>query len=152
MLVYKLIDFFSNFYLSIKVIHVISIICWMAGIFYLPRLFVYHADVSPQSESAKIFQVMEKRLFYAIMLPASILSLASGAILATITYVWSSGWMHLKLFSVLVLVCYQMLLNHWRLLLAKGRCQKSSRFFRLINEIPTVLLVIIIISVIVKPF
>ncbi len=135
-----------------KVIHVISIIAWMAGVFYLPRLFVYHADVPPNSDSAKLFEIMERRLYGVIMTPAMVLSLASGFFLVSITDIWSAGWLHIKLTAVLGLVIYQLLLNYWRKALASGTCVRTSKFFRIINEIPTLLLVIIIICVIIKPF
>jgi putative membrane protein len=81
----------------IKVIHVFFVMAWMAGIFYLPRLFVYHVGVSPKSEAAQLFCVMEYRLYKIIMVPSMLLSLASGIFLAMIQQTWSSGWFHLKL-------------------------------------------------------
>lgn len=147
-----MLNFFQNYYLTLKVIHVLSIISWMAGLLYLPRLFVYHAGVSAVSQTAQLFQTMERRLYYGIMVPAMIFSLASGGILASVLDVWSSGWMHLKLSCIIVLVGFHHMLNHWRRSLATGDCQRSANFFRLINEIPTILLIIIVISVVVKPF
>lgn len=146
-----MLEFFQNYYLTCKVIHILSVISWMVGLLYLPRLFVYHAGVSSVSPTAQLFQVMERRLYYGIMVPAMIFSLASGGILASILNIWSSGWMHLKLSSIFLLLCFHHMLNHWRRSLAKGGCQRSSNFFRLINEIPTILLIIIVISVVVKP-
>ncbi len=142
----------DKYYLWFKVVHLFGIIAWMAGLFYLPRLFVYHAQVAPDSESAQLFQIMERRLYQIIMVPSMILSLASGAILAIIHDYWSSGWFHLKLTGVLGLVLFQFLLNHWRHTLAKRNCPFGVKFFRIINEIPAVLLIIIIYSVVFKPF
>ena len=142
----------DDFYLIVKCVHIIAIICWMAGLFYLPRLFVYHASVDPFSSSASLFQIMEHKLYMIIMTPSMIFSLASGAFLATVSSTWSSGWMHLKLISILALVIFHFTLNHWRHLLALGTCQRSSGFFRLINEIPTILLIVIVTSVVLKPF
>lgn len=142
----------QEYYLWIKTLHVIAIISWMAGLLYLPRIFVYHKDVGTNSEAAQLFKTMELRLFHIIMVPAMILSLTSGLILTMIPGIWSSGWLHLKVTCVIGLVVYQYLLNHWRLALANGTCSHSSKFFRIINEIPTLLLVIIVICVIVKPF
>lgn len=145
-------DWLLDSYLWMKAVHVIAIICWMAGLFYLPRLFVYHSGVSPTSEAAQLFQVMEYRLNKIIIMPSMLLSLATGVFLAMIQQVWSSGWLHLKLTCVVVLVVFQHLLSRWRKQLANGTCSRNAPFFRIINEVPTVLLIVIIISVIVKPF
>jgi putative membrane protein len=136
----------------IKVIHVFFVMAWMAGIFYLPRLFVYHVGVSPKSEAAQLFCVMEYRLYKIIMVPSMLLSLASGIFLAMIQQTWSSGWFHLKLTGVIFLVIFHHLLSHWRKQLATGTCTRTALFFRIINEVPALLLIVIIISVIVKPF
>lgn len=141
----------------IKSFHIISIIAWMAGLFYLPRLYVYHAaelakSNNPQSPTAKIFLVMEYRLYRIIMMPAMIFSLLTGIILAIVLNTWSSNWMHLKLLSVLGLVVFHILLNRWRLTLEEGISYQSENFFRCVNEIPTILLVIIVVCVVVKPF
>lgn len=141
-----------DYYIWVRAFHIIAIVSWMAGLLYLPRLFVYHRDVEPNSEAAQLFQTMEKRLFYIIMVPSMGFSLASGFFLAMISNVWSSGWLHLKLFFVVGLVVYQYLLNNWRLALANGTCVRSSKFFRIINELPFLLLVCIVICVVVKPF
>jgi putative membrane protein len=143
----------SNAYPWIKALHLFSIIAWMTGIFYLPRLFVYHAGVARESEAASLFQVMERRLYKIIMRPAMFLSLASGIVLAMIPGIvnWRSGWFHLKILSVVGLIFYHFMLNHWRLALATGGSFRPI-FFRIINEIPTLLLIVILISVFVKPF
>jgi len=143
---------FFDFLLWSKVIHIVAVIAWMAGLFYLPRLFVYHVGVDPQSESAQLFKIMESRLYKIIMVPSMLLSLASGIFLAMIQEVWLFGWLHLKLAGVIGLVIFQHSLNHWRKQLALGTCKRSAFFFRFINEAPTVLLIIIVISVIIKPF
>jgi putative membrane protein len=142
----------DKYYLWFRMIHLVAVIAWMAGLFYLPRLFVYHAQVAPESECAQLFQVMERRLYQIIMVPSMILSLSTGAALATIQDYWSSGWFHMKLTGVLGLVLFQFLLNHWRHTLAEGTCSFGVKFFRIINEIPTVLLIMIIYSVVFKPF
>jgi protoporphyrinogen IX oxidase len=153
----SLIYFLLSNVLWIKVIHIISIVSWMAGLLYLPRLFVYHsAELSqfkdPQSSTAKVFGVMEYRLYRVIMTPAMIFSLFTGVILAILLSTWSSIWMHLKLLGVLGLVVFHYLLNHWRLTLAEGISYHSEKFFRCVNEIPTLLLILIVICVVVKPF
>jgi putative membrane protein len=145
-------DWLLGYYLWIKVVHVIAIIAWMAGLFYLPRLFVYHINVDSKSEAAQLFQVMEYRLYRIIMVPSMLLSLASGIFLVIVQNVWSFGWFHLKLTCVIGLVIFHHLLNFWRKQLATRVCTRTDPFFRLINEVPTLLLIVIIISVIVKPF
>jgi len=147
-----MIDFISHYQLWFKAAHVVGIVSWMAGLLYLPRLFVYHVDQPPESDAAKLFITMEERLLRIIIQPAMVFSLATGIILATLPGVWSSGWIHLKLLCVAGMVVYQTLLNHWRVELAQGKCRHTSKFFRIINEIPAVLLIIIVICVIVKPF
>jgi len=141
----------SDYYLWAKAFHIIFIVAWMAGLFYMPRLFVYHVGVDPNSEAAQLFKLMEYRLYKIIMVPSMFLSLASGIFLAMIQQVWSSGWFHIKLTCVVCLVIFQHLLSYWRKQLAIGTCIRNARFFRLINEVPTLLLVIIVISIIVKP-
>jgi protoporphyrinogen IX oxidase len=142
----------SDYYLWIKAFHVIFVTTWMAGLFYLPRLFVYHAGVSSDSEAASLFKIMEYRLYKIIIIPSMFLSLAFGFILAIILGIWLSGWFHVKLFCVGGLIVFQHLLNRWRKQLERGTCLHSAKFFRVINEAPSILLVIIVISVIVKPF
>lgn len=142
----------DNYYLLFKAFHLFGVIAWMAGLFYLPRLFVYHAGVAHESESAQLFCTMERRLYNIIIAPSMIFSLATGAVLAIIQDYWSSGWLHVKLTGVLGLVLFQFLLNHWRHTLAEGTCSFGVKFFRIINEIPAVLLIIIIYSVVFKPF
>jgi protoporphyrinogen IX oxidase len=142
----------NDAYLWLKFFHLVALVAWMAGLFYLPRLLVYHAQVSSESDTAQIFQVMERRLYKIIVLPSMIFTLASGAFLATIMNHWTSGWLHLKLTAVLGILIFQFLLNRWRFELANGTCRFGVKFFRIINEIPTILLIIIIFSVVFKPF
>lgn len=143
-----------NFYSVTKALHLFFIIAWMVGLFYLPRLFVYHTTVAKGSETAILFEIMEKRLFYIIMMPAMFLSLATGLVLAIITGVidWSSGWLHIKLTCVSILVAFHFLLNRWRMALQSGESSYSTTFFRVINEVPTFVLLIILFCVIVKPY
>lgn len=145
-------DLISEYMLWLKAVHIIAVIAWMAGLFYMPRLLVYHAENANEKNIGQLFGVMESRLYKIIMMPAMILSLASGIILAIVLHAWSSGWLHLKLASVLLLVAYHFLLQHWHKEMVSGICRKSPKFFRIINEIPTILLVIIVIAVVVKPF
>lgn len=145
-------DWILDAYLWIKALHLVAIVAWMAGLFYLPRLFVYHVGVDSKSEAAQLFQMMEYRLYHIIMVPSMLLSLASGIFLVIIQNNWSAGWFHLKLTCVVFLVAFQHLLSYWRKQLATGTCTRTAPFFRIINEVPTLLLIIIVISVIVKPF
>lgn len=147
-----MINFFSDYFLEVKAFHIVSIIAWMAGLFYFPRLLVYHRQNLHNPEITAVFKVMEERLYKIIMVPAMIFSLISGVILANVTLAWSSKWMHLKLLAVISLLIFHFMLNHWRQSLATNNCHHSEKFFRIINEIPTVLLIIIVVSVILKPF
>jgi putative membrane protein len=139
-------------YLWIKAIHMIAVVCWMAGLFYLPRLFVYHVGVHPESEAACLFKIMEYRLYKIIMVPSMLLSLAFGFLLVMVVDVWTSGWFYIKAMCVIGLMILQHLLNNWRKQLASGKCTRTAFFFRMINEVPPILLILVIISVIVKPF
>lgn len=138
--------------LWIKVLHVLAVISWMAGLLYLPRLFVYHAGQHDQSETAKLFAIMEWRLYRYIMTPAMIVAWLTGLWLAWTTFGLKGGWLHAKIALVLLMSVHHGLQNRWRKALADGSNQKTSRFFRIQNEIPTLLMIGIVIFVIVKPF
>ena len=132
--------------------HIFSIIAWLAGLLYLPRLFVYHAGVAPKSPEAKIFTIMEARLAKFIMVPAMLSAWLSGVFLAFTQHYWSSPWFLLKLCLVILLTIFHMRLAIYRNSLAKGENKQSARFFRIINEIPTILLLLIILLVFFRPF
>lgn len=138
--------------LWVKSIHLIAVICWFAGLFYLPRLFVYHA-MSEDSISRERFKIMERKLFRGIMTPSAVIAVIMGAWLLSYNpdYYLSAGWMHGKLALVLVLIGYHGLC--WKYLLAfrDDINQKSHRFYRYFNEFPVLLLVGIVILVVVKP-
>jgi putative membrane protein len=138
----------------LKALHIISVVAWMAGLLYLPRLFVYHAAVPPGSDAAETFKMMERRLLRGIMTPAMIASYACGvALLATPGVVdWRQGWLYVKLAAVLGLTLIHGLLAGWRRAFAADRNRHPARFYRIINEIPTLLLVVIVIMVVVRPF
>jgi protoporphyrinogen IX oxidase len=138
----------------IKAFHVIAIIAWMAGLFYLPRLFVYHAASKVGSEQSETFKVMERRLLRYITTPAMLASWALGLILAFSGLIdWSrDGWFHAKLILVLALSAYHGLLAVWTKDFALDRNTRSPRFYRIANEIPTLLMIGIVILVIVRPF
>ena len=137
----------------IKAVHIVSVVAWMAGLFYLPRLFVYHSGVSPGSETSEFFKTMERRLMGAIMRPALVMSLLSGILLLTVgqfelLQIWVLG----KLAAVLLLLLFHGMLEAYLRQFALDQRVRSGRFFRIINEIPTLLLIIIVIFVVVKPF
>ncbi len=139
-------------YLWLKALHVISMIAWMAGLMYLPRLFVYHAGEQAGSKTAATFEIMERRLLMIIMTPAMIFTWIFGFILAAKIHAFAQPWFHVKLTLVIALTIFHFVLASWRKKLATGQNTKSERFFRLVNEVPTVLMIIIVILVIVKPF
>jgi putative membrane protein len=138
----------------IKAFHIIAIIAWMAGLLYLPRLFVYHAESKTGSEQSETFKVMERRLLRYITTPAMLASWALGLWLAFSGVIdWSKeGWFHLKLFLVLVLSAYHGLLAKWTKDFAVDRNTRSPRFYRIANEVPTLLMILIVILVVVRPF
>ena len=139
-------------YLWLKVVHVLAIISWMVGLLYLPRLFVYHAEAGPTSAQAATFVTMERRLMRGIMLPAMIVVWITGIWLAVQGGWFKFGWLHAKLLLVLILSGVHGYLSVERKKLAAGTSVRSSRDFRIINEVPTVLLIGIVILVIIKPF
>lgn len=143
-----------NWYAITLAAHVISVIAWMAGSLYLPRLFVYHADAVPGSETSETFKVMERRLLKAITTPAMIATWVFGLTLAFHFKVvdFSAGWMWLKAALVIGLSGFHGLLARHQKEFAQDRNTRPARYFRAINEIPTVLMIVIVIAVIVKPF
>jgi protoporphyrinogen IX oxidase len=142
----------SNFYLWIKALHILAIISWMAGMLYLPRLFVYHAEGPSDAMKAKTFAVMEHRLMRAIMLPALLVVWASGIILGIRGGFLHEGWFHAKFALVIVMSALHGYFATVRKKLADGTNRHSPRFFRFVNEVPTLLMVAIVILVVLKPF
>lgn len=142
----------SDTYLWLKSLHVLAFISWMAGMLYLPRLFVYHSDVEQQSPTSETFKVMERRLLRYIMTPAMIVTWITGLWLAWTAGFFSSGWFHGKLALVLAMSGIHGLLARHMRLFAAGLSDKKSRYFRILNEVPTILMIGIVILVIVKPF
>ena|SRR5579863_4459470 len=138
----------------IKALHVISMVAWMAGLLYLPRLFVYHAGAAPGSETSETFKVMERRLLRGIMNPALIATLVFGGLLAVTPGAidWHAGWIYTKLVLVVVLTAIHYCLSRWRRDFAEDRNQHTARFYRVVNEVPTVVLIAIVILVVVQPF
>ena len=139
-------------YLWVKVVHILAVVSWMVGMLYMPRLFVYHAEAGPGSPQAATFAVMERRLQKAIMLPALIVTWLSGLWLAWSGAWYKAGWLHGKLLLVVLLTGVHGFLAAERKKLAAGTSRHDSRFFRIVNEVPTLLLIGIVILVVVKPF
>lgn len=139
-------------YLWVLALHIISIIAWMAGMLYLPRLFVYHVSATPGGELSETLKVMERRLLRAIINPAMIASWIFGLMLFFHLGAWSMGWMHAKLLLVVGLTGMQHALARWRKDFAADANQRSERFYRIMNEVPTLLMVAIVVLVAVKPF
>jgi putative membrane protein len=137
----------------IEALHVIAVISWMAGLLYLPRLMVYHCETIVGGTEDKRFKVMERRLMRAIMDPASLAALVSGVWLAwQAGYGWNDGWFILKVVGVLGLIGVHGVLGWHRRQFAEGRRQHPARYFRVLNEVPTALMIVIVVMVIVKPF
>ena len=141
-----------NYYFLFKSLHLISVVSWMAGLLYLPRIFVYHSEASHESQK-DIFKIMEKKLYNYIMMPAMLLSWVFGILL-----IHSLGfssffelWMQIKIISVIILTYYHYTLGNYLKDFAANNNQKSSKFFRIYNEIPTIILIVVIFVVIFKP-
>ena len=142
-----------NSYLLFKSLHLIAVISWMAGLLYLPRIFVYHVENKDKKEATDIFEVMENRLFFYIMRPAMILTWIFGLILIYLNgiEIFSHLWMQLKIALVILLSAYNDYLGKCLLSLKNNSNIRSAKFFRIINEIPTVMLIFIVFLVIFKP-
>ena len=142
----------SGFYLWLKAFHVIAVVAWMAGMLYLPRLFVYHCEAEAGSRQSETFKVMERRLLRAIINPAMVATWVLGLWLAFDGGFLKAGWLHGKLLLVLILSGIHGLLSRAVRDFAEDRNVRSQRFYRVVNEIPAVLMIGIVILVIVKPF
>ena len=147
-------EFLSPYYDWIRALHVISVIAWMAGMLYLPRLFVYHCQVERGSAQSDLFKTMERRLMRAITNPAMVAAFVFGGLLLLTPgeIDWSAGWIWVKLAFAVALTGVHGLYSRWRRAFEGDRNRHSSRFFRIWNEVPTVMLIVIVIMVIVKPF
>lgn len=143
----------AEYYDWLKAFHLIFVIFWMAGLLYLPRLYVYHSQVKKDSDQDILFRLMEKRLLRIIMNPAMIISIILGLLIAYIYGFKNLGiWFHIKMSLVLILTYYHHFLGKVRKAFESGNNQYSSKFFRVINEVPGLIMVITVILVIVKPF
>ncbi len=144
----------ADSYLWLKVIHILAVVSWMAGLFYLPRLFVYHAERGTLPEMGGTFVVMEERLLRAIMRPAGLVTVVSGLVLIWMGRWYGSipAWLWMKLVLVLGMLAFHGVLEEHARRFRKGMETRSGRYFRVLNEAPTLLLIGIIVLVVVKPF
>jgi|SRR5690606_33309024 putative membrane protein len=136
----------------LRALHIISVIAWMAGMLYLPRLYVYHAASEPGSAQSETFKVMERRLLRAIITPAMIATWVFGLSMATVGDLWGQGWLHAKLALLVGMMAIHGLLARWRKDFEADRNTRSQRFYRFVNEVPTLLMIGIVILAVVKPF
>ena len=141
-----------NFYLLFKALHLIAVISWMAGLLYLPRIFVYHSDATHESQRA-VFKIMERKLYNYIMMPAMLLSWLFGFLLIhSLGFsVFLEFWMQLKTVLVIILTFYHFLLGKYLGDFEKEKNSKSSKHFRIINEVPTIILIVVVFLVVFKP-
>ena len=139
-------------YLTFKSLHLIAVISWMAGLLYLPRIFVYHAENETNNDIKSVFKIMEHKLFFYIMTPAMLASWIFGILLIYVqSYETFNSWLAIKLILVLILTFYHFLLLKWLIDFKKDSNSHSGKFFRYMNEVPTILLIIIIFVVVFKP-
>jgi putative membrane protein len=143
-----------DFYLWVKALHIIAVIAWMAGMLYLPRLFVYHCETKPGTPESERFKVMERKLLRMIINPAMIAVWLLGLTLSflPVTDAWHHGWFHAKFTLVIVMSGVHGLFARWVKQFARDANTHTQRFYRLWNEVPTALMVVIVILVVVKPF
>jgi putative membrane protein len=144
----------AELYPWIKALHIVGVIAWMAGLLYLPRLFVYHCEAAPGSDKSETFKVMERRLLRAIMNPAMIATylLAIPLVIVLWDGVIAGVWFWLKLAMVAALTYYHHLLARWRKDFAADANRRPARFYRIANEVPTAIMIVIVILVVVRPF
>lgn len=142
----------DNLYLWIKALHIIAVMSWMAALLYMPRLFIYHTDAAPGSEQSETFKMMEQRLLKVIMNPAMMITWVLGLYLAWSVYGFQGGWLHAKLLLVLLLTGVHMMFSRAVKAFARDENTRSARYWRLMNEAPTLLMILIVIMAVVKPF
>ena len=146
--------FLLHLYPWTKALHIISLIAWMAGMLYLPRLFVYHCTAAAGSETSELFKVMERRLYKLIMTPAMLATFGFGILLALTPGLvdWHAGWFYVKLVAVLGLGGVHGAMNKWRRGFLNDANTRPQRFFRIANEVPTALMLVAVVMVVVQPF
>jgi len=146
-------DLLFEYYNWIKALHVISVIAWMAGLLYLPRLYVYHANAEKGSDVSEQFKIMERKLLRFIMNPAMIATWIFGILLIVAnTTLFEFGWMHLKITLVILMSVLHMVFSKWRKVFERDENTRSHKFYRWWNEAPTILMILIVIAAIAEPF
>ena len=147
-------DLLNDAYEWLKAFHVISVIAWMAGLLYLPRLFVYHAEAAAGSDTSATFKIMERRLLRAIMNPAMIAAYVFGIlmVLAPGRIDWSAGWVWVKAAMIVGLTVLHQLFGLWRKDFLEDRNRRPARFYRVLNEAPAILMIVLVIMVVARPF
>ena len=146
-------DLLFEYYNWIKAVHVISVIAWMAGLLYLPRLYVYHANAEKGSDVSEQFKIMERKLLRFIMNPAMIATWIFGILLIVAnTTLFEFGWMHLKITLVILMSVLHMVFSKWRKVFERDENTRSHKFYRWWNEAPTILMILIVIAAIAEPF
>jgi protoporphyrinogen IX oxidase len=141
----------DNLYLWIKALHLIAVMSWMAALLYMPRLFIYHTDAAPGSQQSETFKMMEQRLLKVIMNPAMMITWLLGLYLAWSVYGFQGGWLHAKLLLVVILTGVHFLFSRAVRAFARDENTRSARYWRLMNEAPTLLMILIVIVAVVKP-
>lgn len=137
----------------LRALHIISVMAWMAGLFYLPRLFVYHCAAEKGSDKSETFKVMERKLLRIIMNPASILAWIFGCLMLWANPdLFKEGWMHIKLIAVILMTIFHHMLALWRKKFERDENDKSEKFYRLWNEAPTLLMIIVVLMAVLEPF
>lgn len=141
-------------YQILKTLHLVGVVCWFAMLFYLPRLFVYHAENNDNDGFVKVVKVQEKKLYQFIGMPAMIVTIISGLCIIVLypSILKGAGWFHAKMLFVVLLLIYHFLCGYYRKQLENNTCQKSGKFFRVFNEIPTLLFICIVSLAVIKPF
>jgi putative membrane protein len=148
-----IIEFFQEYYYWLLSLHIISFISWMAGMFYLPRLFVYHTRLEVGCEASEMFKEMERKLLRMIINPAMIATWIFGLALSFGQDSWSAGnWFYIKFAAVILMSGFHGYLSKWRRAFYRDQNEHNEKFFRMANEVPTVLMIVIVFMVILKPF
>ena len=142
-----------NIYLTLKALHLVAVISWMSGLLYLPRIFVYHVENIEKKQATDIFEVMERKLYNYIMRPAMILTWLFGIVLIYLNglEIFSQLWMQIKLVLIIILSGYNGYLGRCRIALKNSTDTKSAKFYRIINEVPTIILIVVVFAVVFKP-
>jgi putative membrane protein len=147
-----MVGFLGEAYLWVKALHIIAVIAWMAGMLYLPRLFIYHCAAEPGSVQSETFKVMERRLLRAIINPSMAVVWVLGLALVADLDAWGEPWMQAKFACVIALSGLHGFFSRWRRHFAQDDNRHSARFYRVVNEVPTVLMIVIVLLVVLKPF